>query len=77
MTTANPTAKTQKKILKVIEDNQTPLTLSSIAKKTRASIYRVKASVEFLETLGVLKTIVSDSGITFVQIKERDKNEEQ
>ena len=71
MRQANPTTKTQKQIVKVLRanDKDTLLTLSSIALMTSKSIYQVKASIQFLKELGVVETVISRGGTTFVKLR--------
>lgn len=62
----NPTKRTQELILKTIQDSDKPLSLSSVAEKTNKSIQQVKSSIEFFENLGIIQTISSEGGTTFV-----------
>lgn len=74
MKNSNPTQQTQKEIMKCIQESKTPVTLTAIAKKTGKNLYQVKATIQFLEKLGFLTTIVS-SGNTTLIIKKEVKNE--
>jgi len=63
---SNPTTKTQRIILKAIQETDELQSLTAIAQKTNKSIYSVKAVVEFFEKTGLLKTYRSSGGTTFV-----------
>jgi predicted ArsR family transcriptional regulator len=70
MRQANPTRKTQEKILKVLKDTPETQTITSLAEKTSLNTNQVRASIEFLEKLGILRTIVSSKGTTLIQLNE-------
>jgi predicted ArsR family transcriptional regulator len=62
----NPTRKTQERILKVVQESSSPLSLTGIAKKLTLDLNQVKGSIEFFEKLGILQTIKSQGGTTLV-----------
>lgn len=71
---SNPTQKTQDKILEVLRKTpETEMqTITSLAEKTNLSTNQVRASVEWLESLGIIQLIVSSGGTTLVKIRRGD-----
>lgn len=63
---ANPTTKTQEKVLATIEGSTNPMSITDIANKSGTSLYATKRSVNFFEKLGFLKVIKSNGGTTLV-----------
>ncbi|MFA5723671.1 MAG: hypothetical protein WC979_05415 [Candidatus Pacearchaeota archaeon] len=66
MKNSNPTIKTQEEIIKAVFENENPLSLTAISKKTNKSLSQVKATIIFLENLGIVKTLVSSGNTTLV-----------
>jgi predicted transcriptional regulator len=72
---ANSTIKTQEKIIgSLIEMNQ-PISITALADKTNSSIYSVKATIQFLQKLGVVQTITSSGKTTFVIFVNKKEGE--
>lgn len=66
MAKSNPTQRTQKEILDVIQKSEMPMSITAIANKSGKGLYATKQTVEFLKRFGVVKTIVSSGNTTFV-----------
>lgn len=66
MKKANPTIKTQEKVLNTLRIIASPMSLSRLAKEGNVSIYQVKASITFLQKLGIVRTLISNGNTTLV-----------
>lgn len=73
---ANPTISTQEKILEVIRNEENPISLTEISKRSNTSFYQTKFSIEFLSSLGIVKLIHTSNNQTYVVLnKQGDGNE--
>lgn len=72
---ANPTIKTQNRILNAIRQSDKPLSLTAISKRSGTGFNEVKSSIEFFQDLGIIEVIISSGTITLVQIKRGKQNE--
>lgn len=70
---ANPTIRTQKKVMEVVENSDNPISLTAISKLSKSGYNEVKASVLFLAKLGVFDLITSTGKTTFVLIKKGEE----
>lgn len=69
-TKANPTIETQEKIIKVIQEAEMPISITSVSKLSKTSFYQTKTSIDFLHKLGVIDLIISSGNSTFVILKK-------
>lgn len=78
MTKSNPTIKTQKEILSVIERSPTPMSITAIAFSAKKNLNAVKETVDFLEKLGLLTKIITSGNTTVIfPIKKSEQQTEQ
>lgn len=69
MKKANPTVKTQEEIIEILEKKNVPMSVSTLAKEAGKTIYQAKASIEFLEKMGIIEKVVSSGNTTLVIMK--------
>jgi len=66
---ANPTRETILKVLKAIEEEEKPISITAISRQSKVGFYETKESVDLLYSLGILESFISSGNSTFFQIK--------
>ncbi len=66
---ANPTIKTQEKILATIKRSKTSLSITEIARLSKTGFYEAKQTIGFFNELGMLELTISSGNVTLVKYK--------
>jgi Fe2+ or Zn2+ uptake regulation protein len=76
MVNANPTQKTQEKVLEVIRKSENPMSITAISDATGSGLYAVQKTINFLKGLGIIKTITSSGNTTLVILEKSQLNDQ-